>query len=218
MSVDTGFKLAELDREHAADVARLHRIALPKGFLSTFSNTFLSELYMGIASAPNSTVIIAVDESNTCLGFISGSMNIGHCYKHILTRSAIPLFFKGLTVLVKPQIWRKVCETLLYPFRKSGNDDNKDTIDIPAAELLSIAVDAKARGLGIGKSLILELETAFAGWGGVSVYKVVTDATDPRSNAFYRATGFSHLQDFKHHEHRMSMYSKELNLAVRAGS
>ena len=71
-------------------------------------------------------------------------------------------------------------------------------------------VGEAARGLGVGRGLVHALERFFTESGAALEYEVVTDAEDPRSNAFYEGIGFSHRRRFVHHGHPMNAYHKRL--------
>ncbi len=201
-------------KEDAVQVARLHRIAIPRGFLSELGDGFLVRLYREIARAEGSCVLVAADGDDVCLGFVAGSIDIRICYRRILLRGGITLFLQILPSLFRASVLKRILQTLLYPLRRGkGNDEMGAVLAEDAgakAELLSIAVDEKARGLGVGRLLVEALEVFFRRQGGQTAYGLITDATDPRSNAFYEALGFRLKAKFRHHEHDMNQYVKAL--------
>lgn len=186
------------------EVARLHREALPQGFLSRLGDPFLARLYHGIDRDPRAAVWVAEDDEGV-LGFLAGAADVQGLYRGVLARDALALGLRLLPSLLRPAMLRRIGETALYPFRRLGPDDG--LAGLPHAELLAVGVDARARGKGVGRALVGELEEALRGWG-VRAYRVVTDAEDPRSNAFYRRVGFDHAGNFTHHGHPMAAYTK----------
>lgn len=192
-----------------AAVAALHREGLPLGFLSQLGPNVLKVLYRAIGTHDDSTVLVAV-EGDTVLGYVSGTTDVRRCYRHVLARSAAPLFVAAAPRLVRPSTLRRVVETLTYPFRFR----NESTDDAPrpdcSAELLSIAVHADARGKRVGKRLVAALEDFLGGRLRPLRYRVVTDALDPRSTAFYERVGFARLGEFTNHGHPMVMFVKDV--------
>jgi ribosomal protein S18 acetylase RimI-like enzyme len=210
-----------MSARHGARVAELHRQSLPAGFLSRLGDRFLARLYRAIGTAPRSGVWVAEDAAGRCLGFVSGSCDVGRCYRSVLLRAGAPLLWLAAPALLRPAALKHAAETLTYPLRGPERRDPEtvpadDEADAPPdrvgairAELLSIAVDGEARGLGLGRRLVQALETAFLGWGHAGPYRVVTDAEDPRSNAFYVGVGFTFVHRFRHHGHPMALFVKE---------
>ncbi len=200
------FQLIPVQKSHTADVAKLHRLALPNGFLSTLGDGFLGALYLGIGKAPKSVVWVAVSDNNEVLGFVSGTCNVKSCYKSVLSTSFFQLGWNAIPSLIHLSIWKRIWETLMYPFKteKTSVDNDEHT----CAELLSIAVSEEARGMGLGRALVNKLEASFIEWEHLNRYQVVTDALDSRSNGFYEGIGFTFQKKFFHHSHPMHRYYK----------
>lgn len=190
-------------------IAVLHVAGITEGFLSTLGIQFLSALYRGIQSAPNSGVIVA-REGATVLGFVAYTRDTGAMYRWILTHRSVPLLWALLPSLLRFSIYHRCAETLLYPFRRRSNEASGEPCSGPEPELLSIAVSERARGRGVGRLLVFALEEQFRSMG-IKSYQVVTSAEDPRSNAFYRACGFSESRRFFNHGKLMQEYHRTLN-------
>jgi len=202
----TAFRLVPVSQEHTSAIARLHRLALPNGFLSALGDGFLGTLYLGISKAPKSVVWVAVNDKNEVLGFVSGTCDVKSCYKSVLSTSFLQLGWNVIPSLIHFTVWKRILETLAYPFKKEKSPvDNDKQIH---AELLSIAVSEKARGLGLGRALVKKLEASFIEWEHLNEYQVVTDALDSRSNGFYEGVGFTFQKEFFHHDHPMHRYYK----------
>jgi ribosomal protein S18 acetylase RimI-like enzyme len=105
---------------------------------------------------------------------------------------------------------------------------NEGGSSLPQAELLSIAIASEARGKGVGRALVNQLEqffvnnlnnlnpsTALARRSREAkaaqrdfTYKVSTSASDSVANFFYRGCGFRLNRQFKHHGNVMNEYLK----------
>lgn len=212
-------------------IARLHSCSIPTGFLSTLGTTFLSRLYAAIATAPQSVLFAALKDEQQekgvrieaihrgqqiakeeLLGFVAGTIDTQRMYRHIVLHQGVLLAFLLLPALLRPASIRKIVETLCYG-KKTDNDAavQPEHESGPAAELLSIAVAPAARGMGVGKELVNCLgnwfsQNACVNTNAPAYYKVVTLATDERSNSFYGACGFVFVRKFRHHENMMNEY------------
>ncbi len=203
-------KIVPYQPVHGREVARLHRLALPLGFLSHLGDRFLAELYRAIGQAPGSGVWVALDEEGTVMGFVSGTADVKRCYKEVIWGDWFRLGTFLLPNLWSLRTWRRLVETLVYPFQSSAQEKTTDEALGLRGELLSIAVSEAARGQGIGRKLLKTLESALNRWGYEGEYRVVTYAADPRSNSFYLALGYHLAGEFQHHDHMMAVYSKPL--------
>ncbi len=209
-------QIMALYARYAKDVARLHRLGLPRAFLSRLGDRFLAQLYLAISNVPESGVWIALADEERCLGFIAGSRHIGRCYRDVLMRRGLQLLWTALPALASKQSVVFALETLRYPFLRRRQSEPTGQAPIAAdsdqgiqAELLAIAVDESAQGLGLGRSLVLTFEDGLRAWGHTGPYRVVTESEDPHSNAFYRRVGFVLEREILHHGHRMSVYWKQ---------
>lgn len=193
-----------MTKEDFLDIARLHKESIPGGFLSSLGMTFLSRLYQGIARNPGSCVIVERGPDGKVAGFVCGALSVKKCYQQVLLRGFLSLGLPIALKLLRPAVIKRVWETLRYPGKKPENTASAD------AELLSIAVSDLARGQGVGKKLVCELEKWFVDKGYRDAYKVVTFAEDARSNGFYKKTGFRFNREFTHHGNRMNEYMKRV--------
>ena len=215
------FEIASFADGDGAQVAALHRLALPNGFLSSLGDHALSLLYQGIARQRGATVIVARTPRGEVLGFVSGTTDVSGLYRGVLRRSGLRLGLAMMRSAYHPSTIRKVWETLTYPLRFRGSvacGSSQEPDPGCTAELLSIAVDGGKRGLGIGRALLHALDQHFRFVGQVGRYRVVTDAEDPRSNAFYARMGFEPIGGFLHHGHPMNMYVRRLDSETESGS
>lgn len=67
---------------------------------------------------------------------------------------------------------------------------------LPAALIGRLAVDASARGMGVGTMLVMDaLRRAIAVSGDIAVFAAVVDAQDERARQFYESLGFMPFPD-----------------------
>jgi len=175
----------ELSPDDFADVATLHKSALPHGFLGRLGEGFLALLYKCMSESPGCWVIVAKDGGKV-VGFVTGALSTGAFYKRFLLRHVIR---GGLMVL--PHLFslariRRVFETLLYPSKEP--EDTGSEIEIPSAELLSIAVAPEFRGSGISRRLYQRLDSEFAE-AGAGAFKIVVGGELAPARRFYEKMG-----------------------------
>ena len=218
-------EIVSLKKQYAKRVAQLHIEGIATGFLSKLGVSFLRRLYVYINKAPDSRVFVAVDETGTPIGFLSGSLDMNKMYRHIIIRKGVLLFILLLPNIFSLKTIQKIIETMLYPLKgRAGKYENKknasplsplstcgegkDEVGGEAkAELLSIAVDKSARGKGVGKKLVLAFEH-YLKEIKCTQYKVVTFSLDKNSNNFYESCGFTLAKSFMHHGNLLNQYFK----------
>lgn len=167
------------DTERYRQVAALHAACIDQGFLATLGQPFLSLMYQAIDEAPGSVLIVDEAEGRV-RGFVSGAAGMGAIYRRMLTHP-VRLAVALLPSLFRPSRLRRILEILRY-----GGGHGSEPL--PAAELLSIAVDPLWRGKRVAESLYRNLEAYWAG-RSVSAFRItVGDALVPAHN-FYRRMG-----------------------------
>lgn len=167
--------------DECAVVGKLHREQLDQAFLSTLGIGFLTQLYRGIAASEHGIVLVATDETDRIVGFVSGSTNTKQLYRSVLLRRGWIMALLLLPQVVRPSVIKRVWQSLRYP------TTHQDTL--PEAELLSIAVSADMQGRGPGGAL---LHALLAEWRrqGIRELRVTVGAQLARANAYYVKHGF----------------------------
>lgn len=205
------YKIISANEKHFKKIAELHIQGITEGFLSSLGVNFLTILYKGISNAHGSGIFVAVSEKNesVVLGFISYTDNVKKCYINVIKRHFVSLSLTILPNIINLKIFKKILETLFYPFFHKPQKSEKHKKSV-RAELLSMVIDDAYQGMGIGKNLVKKLDETMKQMD-INKYYVVTYGLDIRSNSFYKSCGFVLKQEFTNHNKPMNEYVKVLN-------
>lgn len=180
-------------------VARLHAANLDQSFLATLGTGFLAELYRAIDLCPQA-VLIVKGEQGKLVGFVAGLAGpMSMVYRRMLRR--LPLWgWRLVPVLFSVARLKRVAEILQYT-----NSEPRHS-DLPAAELLSIAVAPAARGTGVAESLYAELTNYFRQMK-VAKFKIVVGEKLFPAHKFYQRMGARPLTELElHHGAKSVVY------------
>lgn len=179
-----------LQKEHAAQVARLHIAGISSGFISSLGERFVTVLYEAIAESPHGFGFVAEDEGKVA-GFVAFTTDINQLYKSILFKKGLRFVFLLVGKMVTLNRIKRVFQTLFYPNRVKS-------FDLPKAELLSIVISQDARGQGLGKQLCRTgLEACRK--RGIEKVKVLVAADNEAANKLYQACGFARASQIENH-------------------
>lgn len=167
--------------------ASLHASEISEGFLPTLGRPFLARLYRRIVRSRRSFLLVA-DDAGVPVGFVAGSEDVGELYRAFLVRDGVPAALRAFPRVLRSA--RRVVETLRYP---AGGTD------LPAAELLAIAVAPDSRGRGIGRALVDGL-TSELGRRRVDAVRVVVGADNAGAVHLYEACGFKRATGIEVHK------------------
>lgn len=167
----------------APALAGLHAARITEGFLPTLGDGFLTRLYRRVVVSPVGVARVAVDPdagtTTGIIGFAAGATDLRSLYRAFLLHDGVIAAVSSAPRLARS--WRRVLETLRYP--------SDDTGGLPPAEILAVAVGARAAGQGIGRRLV-EATLADLAQHGAAAVKVVTGADNAAALALYAACGF----------------------------
>ncbi|MBU2458563.1 MAG: GNAT family N-acetyltransferase [Planctomycetes bacterium] len=163
------------------EIAELHIKNIPTGFISSLGQEFVAALHEAIAGDKNSFGFVAVENENV-LGFVAFSTNLSKLYKHVVLKKGFKFAFLLAKRMLSLQVIKKVWDNLFYPSKMKK-------MDLPDAELLSIAVAPEGRGKGIAKQLV---DTGFEECRkrGIDKVKVLVAADNEAANKLYKKCGF----------------------------
>jgi len=193
--------IRSMQDEDAAAVARIHAQSITEGFLIRLGRRFLRQLYLGIAHDEGSQVLVAI-EGPAVAGFCAYSCDVAAMYRRVLRARTFRLALASLPRSLNPLVIKEVFDTLRYPAKQSAKR-------LPAAEILSVAVAADARGTGVGKRLLHEV-VGLARREGQPAIKVLAGAKLEAANRFYRACGFDLATEIIQHGEALNVYVKRL--------
>ncbi len=181
-------KLAQ--KEEALEVAKIHKKEIGKGFLSSLPLSFLDKFYQALAVSPASFCLVA-KENNEVIGFIAGTTSIGGFYKYFLKNY---FFYSCLILLPKILSLKKILETLFYPVKEK---------DMPAPELLTMAVKSNFQGQGIASKIFSEFVSEMKK-RNIPSFKVLVGEELKPAISFYEKNGFKFLKNTKVHANNNS--------------
>ena len=140
--------------DEAREAARLHASSITEGFLPRLGPRFLAFLYQRIARDDRSFLFVDDSGAAGLDGMIAGTSDVGALYRRFAVRDGWAAALVAAPHIVRNL--RPVVETWRYGRGADGDHD------LPAAELLSVAVDDRARGRGVDHRLEVGAELADA--------------------------------------------------------
>jgi ribosomal protein S18 acetylase RimI-like enzyme len=186
-----------LAKRHAPQVADLHIEGIHTGFLSSLGRGFIRQIYKALPGCGSGFGYVCEDSDGVVIGFVACAESTGRLYKQSLRRRGLMMMLPLLRFMFRWSVIKRLWQTLRYPAEVGA--------DVPAAELLSIAVDAAARGRGVGKQLMAAAVEEFRRLG-IEQFKVAVGADNETANAFYQRCGFTLALQREHHGLPMNIY------------
>jgi len=192
----------DLQVEYAGQVAALHIQCISTGFISSMGIDFVTSLYEAIVRSKSSFGVVAVRDEKV-LGFAAFTTNIDKLYKSVIWRKGLKfaLLLAGNMCSLK-QV-KSIFETLFYPARIKK-------MNLPSAELLSIAVAPEEQRKGLAGQLI---EKGFRHYrkNGVDKVKVLIGADNTAGNKLYLKSGFEPAGQINNHGLPSNVYVAQIN-------
>lgn len=174
-------QIIPLAKEHAAQAAELHIAGIGMGFISSLGPRFVTALYEGIATSPYGFGYVAV-KNGQVLGFATWTTNLSKLYRSVIMKKGHRLFFTIAGKLISISTIKKVFETLFYASRT-------EKMDLPEAELLSIATAEAGQRQGLARKM---MEAGFEECHrrGIRKLKIMAGTPLVAANKFYQKNGF----------------------------
>ncbi|MBN2512700.1 MAG: GNAT family N-acetyltransferase [Sedimentisphaerales bacterium] len=191
-----------LKSEHAELVAQLHQEGIPTGFLSSLGTTFLTELYRSISQSSQGFGFV-VCQKGRVVGFVAFTTNLRQLYRTVLRGHGIKLIRLLLPRLFSIETIKKIFQNIFYPGKTKK-------LNLPDAELLSIAVSSSCRGKGLAGQLIS------CGFDecrrrGIHQVKVLVAEANQTANRLYQKNGFKLVTQLDSHGCISNIYVAQTN-------
>jgi len=192
----------ELQVAYAGQVAALHIQCISTGFISSMGIDFVTSLYEAIVQSQSSFGVIAV-RNEKVIGFAAFTTNLKKLYKSVvwIKGGKFALLLAG-NMLSLRRI-KNIFETLFYPARTKK-------MNLPSAELLSIAVGPEERGKGLASQLIKK-GFQYCRKTGVDKVKVLIGADNKPGNKLYLKSGFESVGQIINHGLLSNIYVAQTN-------
>lgn len=158
-------------------LSELHREEIPWGLLSRLGPEFVDAFYAALLGSAVGFAFVAEHDGRP-VGFASGVTNWRGLYRDFLFNHG-RMALRGLWMSLRRASWRKLLETSRYA---TGGE-------LPAAELVAIAVTTEMRGTGVAAELVAQVLKEFEA-RGVRAVRVTTSADNDRAGHLYERTGF----------------------------
>ena len=193
-------KIAKLLPEHAHEVAKLHISGIHTGFISSLGIDFVTFLYEAIAESGSGFGFVAQRNAKV-VGFVAFTTNVNVLYRSIIRRNGLKLALVLIRKMFSPTVIKKVSETLIYPSRVKK-------MNLPSAELLSIAVAPQARVKGLATKLT---QVGFAECVNrrIGKIKVLVGADNTAANKLYLRCRFNLVTQIDSHGIMSNIYVAE---------
>jgi ribosomal protein S18 acetylase RimI-like enzyme len=190
--------------EYAQQVAALHTECIGNGFISSMGIDFVTCLYEAIAQSKSSFGVAAV-RNGKVLGFAAFTTNINALYKSIVWRKGLKFALLLAGHIFSLKRVKRIFETLFYPARIKK-------MNLPSAELLSIAVAGEEQRKGLAGELI-ERGFRHCHKKGVDKIKVLIGADNMAGNKMYLKYGFEPAGQINNHGVLSNIYIGRTNHA-----
>jgi ribosomal protein S18 acetylase RimI-like enzyme len=193
----------DLQVAHAEQVAALHIQCISTGFISSLGIDFVTSLYEAIVQSKSSFGFVA-EKDEKVLGFVAFTTNLNKLYKSVILKKGLMFALLLAGKMFSFERIKRVFETLLYPGRIKK-------MNLPPAELLSIAVAPEERGKGLAGQLVKK-GFQHCQKEGIDKVKVLIGADNKAGNKLYLKFGFELVGQIVNHGVLSNIYVAQTNL------
>lgn len=198
------YKNLKIFKKQINQIVRIHIASFRGFFLSFLGKKFLYKLYLYMAQDKN-CLLISAHSSDQIVGFVAGTIDQKNFYKSLIKKHKWKFALAALPACIKkPKIIPRVLRALKKP-KEAEEYSSK-------ACLMSIGVDPKYQGMGIGNMLVNEFSRELIR-RGCETFCLTTDRdNNEKANMFYQKLGFKLARIFITPEGRhMNEYIKILD-------
>jgi GNAT superfamily N-acetyltransferase len=191
---------------HYKNIAKLHKLCLKQGFLSTLGESLLALIYEAIDSDPNSILLVET-VNDKVVGFLAGGQNMKYVYWQMFKRWP-RLVFSLFPEIINLKKLVRIFELVWFSLK------NKPYANKKMPELFSIAVLDSERNKGIAQRLYKTFALRLS-QRGESAFYIITGDTLEAAHRFYIKAGAKPIGKVRIHNGNIStMYQQNL-LSIR---
>jgi ribosomal protein S18 acetylase RimI-like enzyme len=182
-------EIKEVLKEDVDQVVDVHKNSFKGFFLTELGDRFLSVYYDSVRKDGRGILIGFYDEGQL-YGFCAATTLSKGFNKHLVKKNIFRFSLIGIRLLFTR------IPSLIRLFKNFSKTDSGIKDEGDYAELLSIGVSAKKQGLGIGKKLLIQLESEMK-LKGCSNLSLTTDyINNEKAIEFYKGLGYIVYYDF----------------------
>jgi ribosomal protein S18 acetylase RimI-like enzyme len=182
-------EIKEVLKEDVDQVVDVHKNSFKGFFLTELGDRFLSVYYDSVRKDGRGILIGFYDEGQL-YGFCAATTLSKGFNKHLVKKNIFRFSLIGIRLLFTR------IPSLIRLFKNFSKTDSGIKDEGDYAELLSIGVSAKKQGLGIGKKLLIQLESEMK-LRGCSNLSLTTDyINNEKAIEFYKGLGYIVYYDF----------------------
>ena len=177
------------------EVVRIHLDAFSGFFLSFMGKGFLKHMYTSYCEHKASTLLVAIDDDGSVVGFLSYTHDMSGLYKYMIKKKLIPFAWFSLgAFLRKPRVFMRLVRALLKP----SESERKEKYVM----FTSLGVDGTKKCRGVGSMLFTKGKESV----DFSEFEYISLETDVEhndiTNHFHKKNGFKIVREFTTHEGR----------------
>lgn len=199
----------EIDDKEWLYIAGLIAEGVPNSIISKVGNRFGAAFYSKLVEQKYSCGYVARDTSDNIVGVIIGTTDYPKArsiaFKGQLVELIIGANFRLLSWSVISWVIKEIIAKI--------SSEKDDRINTATAELVAIAVCPEARGTGLARKLVEEMEKFMVSKGLSGPYIIRTEKANTRASKFYEKIGATFVKTNLHHGKDINEWHKEIAAA-----
>jgi len=203
MNQQKKYTVQNLENHHLEQVSEIHQKAFPDSILNLFEQNTIIKYYTWQMSPPNNCLALGVFTENTLLGFcFAGAFRNAEIYfiqEHIF--SIFWYFVVHPSIIFDHRILARIVDTVnnFKTHILNGNWKRNKTDQVKSEQfgILSIAVDPSAQRLGVGQTLMMEVEKS-ARENGYQKIELNVNSNNQNALDFYEKLGWKRINKDQH--------------------
>ena len=186
-----------ITKNNINEVCMLHRIAyLEDHFSSNFSDDMLKKYYLELIKGNEQFCLVAFEPGGQAVGFVISGLNLNNNVKKFVNQNVFAI--SKITIFNPKFIYPKI-RSLFTRFSKESWQSKA------VYRVLSIAVNPKFQGGGIGRLILKEIEARYKR-NTIHKYGLSVKKSNEKATAFYLKLGFN----LEHYDKKSAYYIKDI--------